>query len=193
MVIGICGKSGSGKTAICNVLRKKNILVIDADNVSREIVDADQDDKIKTAFPSCYNKNVLDRKKLASLVFSDKSELELLNSITHPQIKSRIMQIINDNHQFEHIVVDAPVLIEAGMKDMFDCTVCVTTDDSIRIKRIIDRDGLDKSQADARLSAQKPDDFYISNTDFYVVNNGSVTLEELADSIIERSCIIADK
>ena len=193
MVIGLCGKSGSGKSAICSALMSRGAFIIDADSIARDIVDNKLTDRLKIAFPECYNEDVLDRRKLADIVFNNRDKLEVLNSLTHPVIKNEIIKHINSNKTNKYIIVDAPVLIEAGLKDVCDCTVCVVADDKLRKKRIILRDNLKDTEAESRISAQKPDGFYIDNTDICIINNGDDSLDKLAESVLERSSVFVEE
>ena len=187
MIIGICGKSGSGKTTICKQLEELGAYVIDADVIARNIMCGCVLEKVKDEFPECFENGVLNRRKLGSCVFSDESKLEILNNITHPVIRNEIQNRINcAESEYDIIVVDAAVMIEAGMLDMFDFTVAVIAADNMRKKRIMARDGISESLASSRISAQKDDAFYIDNTDFYVVNNGDSISENVGRDIIER-------
>ena len=187
MVIGICGKSGSGKSAVCAELEKLGVCIIDADIIGKEIMEGEVLRELEDKFPDCFENGMLVRKKLAARVFSDEAELQILNSVTHPHIKAEIQKRIDNNKNCKYIVVDAAVLIEAGMRDMFDCTVAVTAPDDVRIERIRIRDSLSLDEALNRISAQKPDSFYIENTDFYIINNGDRTPHSLALEFLERS------
>ncbi len=186
MVVGLCGRSGSGKSVICSELKKMGAFIIDADLVAREIMKGEVLERIDKAFPGCVKDGILNRKKLASVVFSDSGKLLELNRITHTAIKEEISRRIKSS-SCEYIVVDAPVLIEASMQDMFDCTACIVSSDELRLERIISRDGIGKAEADARLSAQNTDEFYMKNTDFYIVNDGRKSPQMLAQEFLEVS------
>ena len=73
------------------------------------------------------------------------------------------------------------------MADLADFTVSVVAPDELRKERIMLRDGISEKEAELRISAQNPDDFYISATDYCVNNDGSVPVSRLADGILERS------
>lgn len=193
MVIALCGKSGSGKSIMSSALADLGAYVIDADKIGKEIICGDVLDKIKKEFPDCITDGHLDRHNLAEKVFSDSEALSILNSITHPAIKRKIIEDIRSNSEkYEYIIIDAAVLIEAGMADTADFTVAVVAPDSLRKKRIISRDNIKESMADSRLSSQMTDDFYKKNTDYYVVNDGSVSINKLAENILERSRVFAE-
>lgn len=192
MVIALCGRSGSGKSAVSAALEKKGAYVIDADKIGKNIMSGKVLEKVRKCFPDCFSGGVLVRTKLAAKVFSDGAELKALNGITHPEIRKKIENEIRvKSEKFDIIIVDAAVLIEAKMTDIADFTVAVTAPDVIRKERITARDGLTEKQAEARLSAQMADDYYIKNTDYSVVNDGKTPLSVLADNILERSAEFA--
>ena len=194
MIIGISGKSGSGKSLICRQLENMGAYVIDADVIGKNIMCGSVLDEVKSAFPDCFEHGELDRKKLASVVFNDDNKLTVLNSITHPAIKREIENKIKSAaNDFRYIIVDAAVMVEAGMRDLFDFTVAVVAHDQVRKDRIIERDNISSELADARISAQNPDSFYIENTDFYVTNNGDCSVMDIAENIIERSRMHEEK
>ncbi len=188
LIIGICGKSGSGKSTVCNELKNLGAFVIDADKTAGEIMKGEVLEKVKNNFPHCFEEGVLNRKKLGAEVFSNPDKLELLNSIAHPAIKKEIMRQIDANkHKYEFIIVDAAVLLEADMKDIFGFTVCVGAPEYLRAQRISERDGISFDDAKMRLSSQKDDSFYINNTDMYIESNNENPPEHLAMQILERS------
>lgn len=193
MVIALCGKSGSGKSVISNALKKRGAYVIDADKIGKNIMCGSVLAAVETEFPDCVNEGVLDRRALSKRVFQNDDELKKLNSITHPAIREKILSEIRENSgKYRVIVVDAAVLIEANMADIADFTVAVLASDSVRLSRIMARDGIDEDLARARISAQMPDEFYIENTDFSVVNDGTVEHDLLALKILERSGVLAE-
>ena len=188
MVIALCGRSGSGKSAVSAALKDRGAYVIDADKIGREIMCGDVLEKIKKRFPDCFSNGELLRRRLAERVFSDENELKALNGITHPEIKRKIVNEISvKSKDFDIITVDAALLIEAGMANLADFTVSVVAPDELRKERIMLRDGISEKEAELRISAQNPDDFYISATDYCVNNDGSVPVSRLADDILERS------
>ena len=120
-VIGLTGGSGSGKTAIASLLQKKGIDIIDADIIAREIVKKGEPalDEIVEEFGGdiLLSSGELDRKKLGSIVFTNKEKLKNLNKITHKYITKIIMQNLS-KHASEIVVIDAALLKESGLIDI---------------------------------------------------------------------------
>lgn len=188
MLFGITGGSGAGKSYISDIFRKNNFFIIDADEIGHEI--------IKTGKPAYFelkehfgNEIIsgcgeIDRKKLASIVFSDKKSLKFLNSVTHPKIRKEIYKTADEMSEKGMIVgVDGSLLIEC----MIVCRpiIAVIADMDIRIKRIMERDGIGLDLAEKRMSSQKNDDFYRQSCDYVIENNG-VNIEEQVKIIMDR-------
>ena len=178
IVIGLTGPSGSGKTLLCQAASKLGCETINADEVYHSLLIPPSEclDEIVLNFGDVLSPDgSLDRKKLGAIVFSDEEKLSLLNTVTHKYVKQKFRDIISEmkGREVTAVIVDAPTLFESGFDKECDATVCLLASQAIRRARIISRDSLDESRADARLSAQKSDDFFSSRADHIIYNNGS--------------------
>lgn len=191
VTIGLTGPSGAGKGAVADIMHECGLYVIDADRVYADIITPPSEclDELVNAFGHDivdYNGN-LDRAVLSEKVFGvgRESRLELLNAITHKYVVKEIRSIISRLHCAMPIacVIDAPLLIEAGLKS--DClfTVAVLADKNIRANRIAVRDNISKDRALKRINSQKDDNFYIGECDYTIYNNGDIAA--LKDSVLE--------
>ncbi len=185
--LGLTGPSGAGKSSVASCFAAMGVPVLDADAIYRELIAEDGAcvRELRHAFGNgIFKDGQLDRKALAKIVFSKGGEKKrlLLNSITHKHVALRTSLMAEElaTMGFKYCIVDAPLLIEAGMHRGCDMTVSVLADKDIRRLRIIARDSLTEKEADMRLSTQKDDLFYIANTDKVIYNNGD-TLELKAD------------
>ena len=141
-VIGLTGGIASGKSVVSNIFASCGVNIIDADIVSRYVM---QDGskcsaEIIKAFPDCDNNGVIDRRKLRQIVFSSKDNLSTLNSITHPRIKDEILRRINEIDGIILLVV--PLLFETGYDKECNMVVSVVTDIETRINRLVLRDNI---------------------------------------------------
>jgi dephospho-CoA kinase len=182
VIIGLTGPSGSGKTTLCDIAKSLGIMSIDADKVYHALLIPPSPclDEIAENFSGVLLDNgSLDRAALGQTVFSDESgeRLSLLNSITHKYVKARFKEIIKDLRERGEraVIVDAPTLFESGFDSECDFTVAILADGDLRRERIITRDSLSSERADQRLSAQKPDDFFISRADYVLHNDGNLS------------------
>lgn len=174
-VIGITGGSGCGKTTICEAAEKLGILVIDADQVAKKILDKGTPayDEAVAHFgtgilkPSGY----INRQKLAEIVFNKKPELKILSKITHKYIWADIVKTIEESDN-NVVAVDAAVLIESGMDTQCDAIIAIVAPIDVRMERIMQRDGITQKEAISRINSQPLNDFYTENADFVIKNSG---------------------
>ncbi len=184
MILGITGGTGTGKSSVCEYFKNQGFIIIDSDAVARSVCakgTACLDEIVRFFGHGVIDSDgKLKRKELGRIVFSDAEKLKILNSITHKYIIEGIKETIREN-EGKNIVIDAPLLIEAGLDDICTRTLCVLADRDTRLKRIMKRDSLSEADAQNRISSQPDDDFYISKCDFVLYNNGG--LESLADRL----------
>ena len=189
VVIGLTGGSGSGKSTIAALMKQNGIDVIDADKIARDIVK--KGEKALCEIVEEFGEDVLlengelDRKKLASIVFTNHEKLEKLNRITHKYITEIIKQRLSQNVS-DISVIDAAVLKESGIIDMCDCVIAVIADKDVRVKRIMERDAITRQAALDRINSQQSDAKYAQYADFVIDNSGDEALEVLLDNIMKK-------
>ncbi len=195
-VIGLTGQSGAGKTTVSRVFSQNGFAVIDADIISREVTEKGQPclTELSEAFGSdiINPDGTLNRKRLGSIVFSDREKLRQLNGIIYPYIIYRIISRIDELSEEgrELILLDAPTLFEANADDLCDLIISVTADESIRMSRIIARDGITPEAAKKRFESQYSEHFFVNHSDFVIINNKTPDVlaakaEEVAGKIKE--------
>lgn len=185
--IGLTGSIGTGKSTVSKLLRERGIPVIDADLLAREIVKKGQECLIdlKNVFGNqiLTLDGELDRKKLGQIVFSDDSKLELLNSVTHPHIRRKMKNQMNEleikNNKV--IVLDVPLLFEAQMEDLVDLVLVIFVKEEIQVKRIMERDNCTQEEAMRIIKTQISQQDKISKSDYTIDNSG--TIEELKEKL----------
>ena len=174
-IIGLTGGTGTGKTTALNVLKKLGGVCIDADEVYHDLLLNCEEmiNEIKSAFPALDAEGPLDRKKLGEIVFNDSGELKKLNEITHKYVCRRIMEIIEKNSRAPFAAIDAVELVESGAGEMCDTIVAIIAPVSMRIDRIMSREGISMGYATMRIAAQKSDKYYEENCDIVIRNDYS--------------------
>lgn len=161
-IIGLTGGIACGKSTVAAMLRSLGAPVIDADAISRSLTAPGGEalPPIRKSFGDTvfHPDGTLDRKALAALVFGDRAQLERLNSITHPLILSRMQSEINRCREggAPLVVLDVPLLLEAGFDQLCTQTLCVFTDEETQIARLRSRDGMARQEALARIHSQMP-------------------------------------
>jgi dephospho-CoA kinase len=178
MIVGIFGQSGSGKTVVAEYFKKLGWVSINGDLVARQVLEIGSIGlkKVIEAFGEQYinQDGSLDRAKLGRLVFSDKNELDKLNSITKPLIENAIIEMINENKS-KNIIIDGAILRDTSIIDLCNKTILIKSNKNV--ERIIKRDNLTEKDAKNRLRQQKRDE----KSDIIIENNN--TLEELYKKI----------
>lgn len=189
-VIGVTGRSGSGKSVFSAILAEKGALVLDADAIYRELVTNDSEmlAAIGSRFPGVVRSGVLDRRALGALVFSDAQARLDLNAITHGRVGAVIRERIADSDA-PLAVLDVPLLFESGIDRLCDVTLAVLVPREVSRKRILSRDDVTPEQAEARLAAQPDDEYYRKHCDLLLQNLGSrADLEEQTRMFFEKYC-----
>lgn len=180
LVIGLTGQTGAGKSTVSKIFAENEFAVINADLISRKVVEKGEKclDELIDVFSPCIlnDDGTLNRKMLGSIVFSDKTKLEMLNSIIYPYITSEILNEIRNYSEsgYKLILLDAPTLFESHADDFCEIIISVIADEEIREKRIIERDGLTQKQAQDRMNSQHDADFFAANSDFVIENNDTI-------------------
>ena len=176
-LIGLCGRSGSGKSSFCLIAQEQGITVIDCDAVYKELV-SKPTECLKEIGESFGNEFIsggfLNRKELARVVFSDREKLDLLNSVTHKHIRIEIDRILSTLPDDAIVLLDAPTLFESGIDGICEHIVSVIATDDLCKARIMQRDGITEEQALSRLSNQPANDFLIELSDTVIYNDSTV-------------------
>jgi dephospho-CoA kinase len=186
--IGITGGIGSGKTFICKIIEHLGYPVFYSDDVARSITETDDSviDSIKKYFgEKIYFGRKLNRKLLASIVFNDKSKLEMLNSIIHPAVASYFEEWCKLNSHHKLVFKEAAILFESGAYKKLDKNILVTAPLGIRIKRVMERDGVGEQAVKERVKNQMPEDEKIKHADFVIINDSEHLVVPQVVKIIE--------
>lgn len=173
--VGITGGIGSGKSVFSVALKEKGFLVILADEIAKEILTTDPLVKeliIKEFGKEAFSGNKLDRKYLADKVFPDPGNVEIINAIIHPPTIEKIISLMNSELLTQNIVfVEAALIYESELEDLFDLIVLITADDAIKKKRKTTQ-GMSESDFIMRQQNQIMDEEKAKLADFIFVNNG---------------------
>lgn len=177
MIVGLTGGLATGKTTVAKIFKELGAEVVDADIIAREIVRKGTEvfDEIVKVFGEGIigEEGELDRKKLASIIFCDEEAREKLNMITHPPIRKRIVEEIARLKESKRIIVlDVPLLIEAGFSDLVDVVVVVSAGEEEQIRRVMKRDGIKREEALLRIRSQLPLQSKLDAADYVIDNSG---------------------
>lgn len=181
MLIGLTGRTGSGKSTASKIFENCGAYVADCDVIAHEVL---HDEKIKKELCQLFSEGILnesgdiDRKALGSIVFTDKEKLTQLNSVVHPEIVRRAVNSCHSSGK-EICVIDGSELEASGVDKKCAYIVVITADEDIRLDRITMRDGIDRESALRRIHSQSD---YSKKAIFINNNAGQAELErEIAE------------
>ncbi len=181
--IALTGGIACGKTMLSSILAKLKFNIIDLDLIAKQII---ADDKCLKLLTECFGNKILhkdaslDRTKLKILLFSNKNNQKIINSITHPLIIEQMQEKINklETQNIAIVVVVVPLLFEAKMQNLFDKIIVIECAGETQKQRLILRDNIDDTLADKMLNSQisntKRKQLAKKNNAYIINNNGSV-------------------
>ncbi|GAB6157278.1 dephospho-CoA kinase [Desulfotomaculum varum] len=182
MLIGLTGNIASGKSTVAKYLKELGAQVIDADQAARQVVlpHSPALKEIVNSFGSgiLHEDGTLNRAKLASIIFQDTAAKEKLEKIMHPRIADEVNRHISSlkkSHPGGILVLEAPLLIEAGWHKSVDQVWLVTVDPEVQLQRLILRDKLTPEQARQRIASQLPQTEKIKFAHVIINNSGSLS------------------
>ncbi|AYX81932.1 dephospho-CoA kinase [Corynebacterium amycolatum] len=188
--VGLTGGMGSGKSTVARRFAELGAVIIDADQIARDVVEPGEPAlaELAEAFGEgiVLDDGSLNRGELAKRAFVSAEKTELLNSITHPRIEQRTEEQFNAAGD-AIIVFDSPLLIEMGQSEAQDLVVVVHTPVEVRLDRLVESRGVDREDAKQRIAKQISDDKRLQFADVVLENSG--TEEDLVrqvDRIWER-------
>ena len=171
--VGLTGGIGCGKSTVAGIFKVLGIPVFDADAATKNIMATDRvlQQQLMAVFgPEIFAGGVLDRKLLASIVFPDPFKLEQLNALVHPAAIAAADQWMQQQSA-PYAIKEAALFFEAGSAGDIDYMIGVTAPKALRIKRVMDRDGVGRQEVLTRMSRQIEDDIKMRLCDFVVVND----------------------
>jgi len=187
-IVGITGGTGAGKTSVLRALKTLGALALDCDAIYHELL-ADNENlktELEARFAGITKDGKIDRKTLGVIVFNDPEALSQLNTITHKYVGDEIERRIAEweTQGGKIAAIDAIALIESGRSKKCDVVIGVKAPVETRVKRIMKRDGMTREQAEDRINAQKPAEFYKENCD-YLLEGTYGTPKEFKEKCIE--------
>lgn len=173
VLIGLTGGIGSGKSTVAKVFETLGIPVYYADDEAKRLMNTDERLKqeiIKQFGIESYKDGTLNRPYIASLVFTNKEKLSLLNSLVHPvtieDSQKWVLQQISP-----YVIREAALLFESGANKGLDFVIGVSAPLPLRIQRVIQRDGLSKEEIEQRISRQMDEEEKTKKCDFVILND----------------------
>ncbi|SIQ52121.1 Dephospho-CoA kinase [Corynebacterium afermentans subsp. afermentans] len=191
--VGLTGGIGSGKSTVARMLGGAAFAVVDADQVARDIMEPGSPvlEEVAAAFGADLigDDGALDRGELARRAFATTEDTQRLNAITHPAIRAESERRFAAAEEAgeQAVIYDMPLLVDLGLNQDMDLTVVVDVDKEERIRRLVDKRGLDEADARARMAQQIDDATRLAAADVVIDNNGPLdTLEPQVAALIKK-------
>ena len=190
--VGVTGGIGSGKSFVCNILRRRGVPVYDCDaeakrlmieniEVRRNIVNlVGKDAYITDNDSGCVR---LNKPVIAAYLFADESHAKAINAVVHPAVKENFGRWASQQDS-EIVIQECAILFESGFNDTVDKVIEVYAPKSLRVERAMRRDSSTIQQVEARMRQQMDEDKKRELADYCIVNDGSLDLEKQIDEII---------
>jgi dephospho-CoA kinase len=185
--IGVTGGIGSGKTAVCDIFTRLGVPVLHSDEIAKELSYSNQVIRKKLitllGTEAYLSDGTLNRRFVASKIFSDKKLQRKVEAVIHPQVEKererRIKELTQQGNRF--LIIEAALIYEAGLDKKLDVVVVVNAEETTRVTRVRKRDAVPKENVYARINAQCDVKKKLEKAD-YVIHNNS-TLEELESKV----------
>ncbi|WP_410810850.1 dephospho-CoA kinase [Micromonospora sp. 067-2] len=176
--VGLTGGIGSGKSAVAARLVERGAVLVDADQVAREVVAPGTDGlaEIVATFSGRVldADGALDRAALGAVVFADETARRRLEAITHPRVRARTAELMAAAAPDAIVVNDVPLLVEVGLAPTYHLVVVVRTAVTTRLDRLARDRGMDRAEAERRIAAQADDARRRAAADVVLTNDASL-------------------
>ncbi len=176
-IVGLTGQSGAGKSTASEIFAAAGIPVVNCDKVAHGVLEIPEFlEEMSSEFSDCFDEGVLQRKKLAAVVFNNRERLGRYGQIIFPYITAKIFGILRDLKENGErlIILDAPTLFESGIDIICSAVVSVIAPFDLKLRRILERDGIPVELAQSRLSSQFSENFFRERSDYVLENDGSL-------------------
>jgi dephospho-CoA kinase len=186
LLVGVTGGIGSGKSLVCSLFEQLGRTVLKADTIAQEIGDTNAEvrrEVMKLLGPAAYGADgSLQRKFVADKVFVDHALLRKLNGIVHPRVIAEIekrVATLPQGQRRPYVLVEAALIFESGMDDRLDQVIVVDADEETRLRRVTERDKVERDAVLLRMAAQLPAARKVALADFVIRNEENrIALEE---------------
>ena len=188
-IIGLTGGIGSGKSTVAQFLAELGAVVTDVDRVGHEVLK--RDSEVRQQIVNAFGKQVvgsdgeIDREKLGEIVFGNPEVRAKLNQIIHPPMYDMVKAQLEEYRRqgVGVVVLDAPLLIEAGWTSLVDEVWVTTAPEATVLKRLRERMGLSEQESMARINSQSPSEERVKRAD--IVIDTDCELDELKAKVTE--------
>lgn len=181
MKIGITGGIGSGKSYVCQRLKVRHIEVYDCDSAAKRLIRTSpviHDQLTALIGPDAYIGEALNKAAVARFLLESEANTQAIDHIVHPAV-------FRDFEQSGRLWMESAILFESGICQLVDYVVVVTAPDEVRIRRVMQRDGIDRDKVLQWMQRQWPQEEIRRHADFEIVNDGKTDIDAQIDKLFE--------
>ena len=187
-IIGLTGGIGTGKTMVAEYFKSLGIPVYIADKEARQLMTSENIiNELSNEFGKEILENgILNREKLAQLVFNNPKKLQKLNSIVHPEVKKHFDNWVEKHKNYPFVVKEAAILFESGSYKYCDTIITVTAPLETRLQRVMKRDKTDRESVLKRIENQWTDEERIAKSNYVIHNLAVESTKKQVDEILKK-------
>ncbi len=184
--VALTGNIGSGKSTVASIFKVFGIPIFNADIEARSLYyQEDVKDELRLLFSDSIFllSGEIDTKILASIIFNDTKSLKAINKLIHPLVLEKYILWCNEHVERKYSIHEAAVIFENNLQNEFDYVINVSAPSHIRLKRVMERDGISKNMVEERMTSQLSDKIKCELSQFVINNDGSEFLIPQVESI----------
>ncbi|MDD3876962.1 MAG: dephospho-CoA kinase [Bacteroidales bacterium] len=177
--IALTGNIGSGKSTVARIFKLLGVCVYEADSEAKKFFfdEVVKNELFEIFGHAVFNGSEVDFKKLATLVFENKNQLNALNAVIHPRVLSDFNHFVSKiKTSKKYVLFESAIIFEYSLASLFDDIILVTTPQYIRVKRVIKRDGMTQKEVLSRIINQIPEKDLISQSQLRIINDDKTLL-----------------
>ena len=177
LIVALTGGIGSGKSTVGEIFADLGALVIDSDQLAREVLERGSkgfEEVVTTFGDQILNNGDIDRAKLGEVVFKDPEKLRILELITHPLIRAAFKAFVDQSPSDAIVINQIPLLVESKANYNFDVVITVSASEEIRKNRLIKR-GMTEAEINRRIAAQASELEREKISDYIIRNEGNTS------------------
>lgn len=185
ILVGLTGGIGSGKTTVAKIFKKKGVPVYNSDKAAKRLMKRSK--KVRKAIitllgEKAYIEDKLNKPFIASKIFNDNATLEKFNAIVHPAVKKHFLKWVK-KQKTTYVIQESAIIFENNNQKNYDRIILVTAPIEERVKRVLERDNVDKAKVMERVKNQLDDSIKISQSSFVIENIDLKTTQKQVDQI----------
>jgi len=174
--VGITGGIGSGKTTISQIFSKLGVPVFNSDLAARE---AENNPTVQYMYKKILGEDIfvdglLDRPKMRSIVFTDKTKLKAINDFMIPYVKDEFYMFCCTHREAPMVILESAILFETGAYKNFDTIISVLAYEDVRIDRVLKRDNISVEEIRNKLNNQMSENEQESLSEFVIYNDSKI-------------------